>query len=111
MKATPATATAAGAWSGVGMASAQAWLDHHDAMTAHSEDLLLLLAFVVFLALPGYWFVFGRGARPFTRDVMSDPAQRARQGAIFARLFVWLVSASASGTAWSLALMAMLRGP
>jgi hypothetical protein len=109
MRATRATSAATGAWSGLGMASVQAWLDLHPAMTVHAEDLLLLLAFVVFIALPAYVFVFGRDATPFGRDLLTNPAERARQGATFKRLFTWLVIAGAVGIAWSFALMAMLR--
>src|ERR1700760_4421203 len=101
MNATLPTSAAAGAWSGVGMASAQAWLDRHHQMTTHSEDLLLLLAFVAFVALPAYLFVFGKGVGPFRRDDVSDPAQRARRGSVFKRVFIWLVCAGVTGTAWS----------
>jgi hypothetical protein len=62
--------------------------------------------FVVFLGIPAGLFVFGRGARPFQRDFLSNPEERARQAVVFKRMLVWFVSAGCFGTLWSLALVA-----
>ena len=108
MEASQRTAAAVGAWSGFGLASVQAWLDFHKSMPPLSRDVLWLLIFLVFLGIPGHLFVFGRDAKPFQRNVFSDPEERARQAEVIKRLFVWLVSAGLVGTLWSLALMAVV---
>jgi len=102
------TAAGVGVWSGFGLASVQAWLDVHKSMPALSQDVLWLFMFLVFLGVPGHLFVVGRGAKPFRRDFLSNPEERARQAEVIKRLFVWLVSAGLVGTLWSLALMAVV---
>ena len=75
-------------------------------MSTISQDILWLLMFVVFLGIPAHLLVFGRGAKPFQRDLLSNPEERARQAVVFKRMFVWLVSAGFVGISWSFALMA-----
>jgi len=106
LEASQKTAAAVGAWSGFGFASLQTWLDHHESMSTVSQDVLWLLMFLVFLGIPGHFLVFGREARSFQRDFLSNPEERARQAEVFKRLLVWLVSAGFVGILWSLLLMA-----
>jgi hypothetical protein len=106
LEASQKTAAAAGTWSGLGVVSVQAWVDHHNSMPVISHNVLWLLVFVVFIAIPGHLLVFGRGARPFQRDFLSNPEERARQAVVFKQMFVWFISAGFIGTLWSLALMA-----
>lgn len=106
MAASQRTAALAGAWAGFGVASVQAWLDHHASMSTVSQDVLWLATFLVFLAMPAYLFGLGRGAQPFRRELLPDHEARSRQAALSKRLFIWFVCAGLVGVLWSLVLMA-----
>src|ERR1035437_1294754 len=107
IKATSSTAVIAGVWTVFGLVPFEAWMDHHLAQSAMSNNLLWLLAFVTFLGLPGYFLVIGSDNEAFSRTWFLDTEERARYGVIAKRMFIWFVSAGAFGSLWSLLLGAL----
>jgi len=96
------TAVLAGIWSGVGLDIWDVWLDRRPGISILSHDLLWLVALTVFFFLPVYFFVLGHGNKPFARDWISNPEERARYGAIAKRMLAWFITAAAIVAAWSL---------
>ena len=66
------------------------------------SGVIWILATAIFLALPVYVLVLGRGSRPLGAQWLKDPAERERQWAIIRRLLVWLVTAGVVMGLWSL---------
>ncbi len=71
-------------------------------MSSFSHDMLWLLALTAFFFLPVYFMVLGHGVKPFRRNWISDPAERARYGVIAKRMLIWFITAAAIVAAWSL---------
>ena len=102
MLATPKTAALAGAWAALGLALLDVWIDKNAALASSTRDVLWLLMLALFVALPFYFMVLGTGQKPFSRNWISNPEERARYGVIAARVLVWLIAAAAVGAAWAL---------
>ena len=96
------TAVLAGVWSGVGLDIWDVCLARQPGMSTVSNDLLWLVALTVFFFLPVYLLVIGHGNKPFARDWISNPQERARYGAIAKRVLAWFIMAAAIVAAWSL---------
>jgi hypothetical protein len=96
------TAAVAGAWTVFGLVPFESWIDSHKISSVLSSNFLWLAALAVFLVVPGYFFVVGRGNERFGRTWFLDAEGRAKYGAVGKRMFVWFGSAGAAGTVWSL---------
>ena len=77
-------------------------MGHHKAGSVLLHNLLWLAATAVFLFVPAYFLVVGRGNTPFNITWFLDRAERARCGVIVGRMLVWFASAVAFGLVWSL---------
>jgi hypothetical protein len=95
------SAAFAGLWSALGLVPYDAWLHHDAAHAATYGSVGWFVMLGLFVYLPGYHLVFGRGATRFGRDWLSDAAERRRYLEIVKRLLVWLVVAGASALAFS----------
>ena len=95
------TAAIAGAWAVFGLLPFDSWMEHHKASSVLLHNSLWLAALAVFLFVPAYVFVLGRGNAPFSRTWFLDRAERARYGVIVGRMLVWFASAAAFGLIWS----------
>lgn len=102
LQASHKTAAIAGAWAVLGLIPFEALMEHHRPSSVLSSNLLWLAAMAVFLFVPVYFLVIGRGNESFDRTWFLDRGERARYGVIVKRMFVWFVSAGAAGTLWSL---------
>lgn len=95
-----ATAAIAGVITSVGMMTYEllaARLEVQD-----KSGVMWILATAVFLALPVYVLVLGRGSKPLSAQWLKDPEERQRQWRIIRRLLVWLATAGAIMSLWSL---------
>jgi hypothetical protein len=95
--ATQRTAAIAGAWSVIGLLPSEPWLERTKTASPLLNDLLFLLLFAVFLAIPMYYLVIGKGSAPLKRTWLFDSTERGRYGVVAKRLAVWFLSASATG--------------
>jgi len=79
-------------------------MKHHGPASVLSTNLLWVAGAVVFFFVPAYLFVVGRDNGPFSRLWFLNSEERARYAVIFKRMFIWFVSAGATGLACSLVL-------
>lgn len=103
------SATFAGVWGALGMVPFELWMDHHQSTSVLVNNLLWLAAFVVFLAVPGYFFVIGQNSGPFSRTWFLDPEQRNKNATVIRRMLCWFLSAALFGSLWSIGLTYILR--
>jgi hypothetical protein len=101
------TATVAGAWSVLGFIPFDAWLASHPNAPASVTTALWAIVAVVFLFVPMFFLVIGRGSAPFGRLWFLDAIERARYGVVARRLLIWFLSAAVSGTVWSMLFYSM----
>ncbi len=101
MDAAPRSAAIAGAWAVFGLVPFEAWMDRQQAFSVTVHNVLWLLAFTIFVAVPGYFMVLGAGQEPFRRDWFTDPEQRARYAVVTKRMLVWFVAAGMVGIVWA----------
>jgi hypothetical protein len=99
--ASPRTAAVGGAWSALGFVPFDAWLESHRAISTLSHNLAFFAVMAVFLVLPVYLLVIGRGAEPFSRTWFLDKTERARYAIVAKRMSIWFVSAGVTGAVWS----------
>ncbi|MBS0176218.1 MAG: hypothetical protein JSR64_19475 [Nitrospira sp.] len=105
IEASQKSAALAGAWASFGLVPTESWLDlHKNTMPVASSNVLWLIAALVFFLVPGYMFVIGSSSAPFSRLWFLEPEERARYAVVAKRMFVWFVSAGATGVLWSLVL-------
>lgn len=105
------SASIAGAWCAIGIVPFGPWLDDHQSFSVLANNLLWLVAFALFVAVPGYFFVIGKDTGPFSRTWFLDPEQRAEYATVARRMFCWFVSAGVFGSFWSYGLTYFLRSP
>ena len=95
------TAAIAGVWAVFGLLPFESWMEHQKTSSVLLSNSLWLVAITVFLFVPAYFFVIGRGSAPFSRTWFLDRAERARYGVIVGRMLVWFASAVVFGIIWS----------
>ncbi len=95
-----ATAALAGVWTSLGMIPFELWLRSNAPESDSMRFLIWILAALVFLAMPGYLLVVGR-EKPFRKDWLQHPAERARYLAILQRIGIWLVCAAIVALLWA----------
>lgn len=78
IEATSKTAAIAGAWSVLEFVPFDAWLDHHKSISVLSHNVTFPVVGVVFLFIPVYFLVIGKGNEPFSRSWFLDKAERVR---------------------------------
>lgn len=110
MEPTRKTAALAGIWTALGIVPFDAWIERHAQSSTLEQNMLWLLALVVFLFVPGYFLVLGRNTEPFERTWFVDASERERYGVVFRRMLVWFASAGAFALAWSTTLNWLLGG-
>ena len=91
------TAAIAGAWAVFGLLPFESWMQHHGTTSGLLNNFLWLVVLAVFLFVPSYFFVVGRGNARFSRTWFLDRAERARYGVIVVRMLVWFASAVVFG--------------
>lgn len=95
------SASVAGVWFALGIVPFELWIDHHQSASGLINNLLWLIASVVFLVAPSYFLVIGQNTGPFSRTWFLDSEQRAEYAAIVRRMFCWFLAAAIFGSLWS----------
>jgi hypothetical protein len=103
IKATPVSAALAGVWSALGLVPLDNWAEHHQSVTALQYNLAFLAGVLVFLFAPGYLFVVGADAGPFSRAWFLRKEERGRYAVVVKRMLIWFFAAGVFGVVWSMA--------
>jgi len=86
-------------------------MTHHRFDSALPYNLLALVAGVIFLFVPGFFFVIGLNTGAFSRWWFTDPAERARYAIVVRHMFIWFVSAGVVNVLFASAIESLFQGP
>ena len=111
LKASNVSAALTGAWSALGFVFFEAWMAHHRANSALPYNLLALLAGLIFLFVPGFFFVIGRNTGAFSRWWFTDPTERMHYAIVVRRMFIWFVSAGVVNMLFASAIDSLFQVP
>jgi len=98
------SASIAGIWCALGMVPFEHWMNVHANKDVLVNNMLWLLFFAIFLAIPVFYLVIGRNTGPFSQTWFLDPVERAQYAVVVRRMLCWFLSAGIFGSAWSLLL-------